>query len=1124
MALRCFGREFLRVGDHIVLKCPEVEASLSAEGILSESLHLEKKIDYIDDFIFCIHLRRRYSAYHDYNDYIQEQTHPSSSAMKGKNAADPMYPAYNESVRRSLLHGKEMEMRLNDFDQGSRFGEVVNFGSIIQLFHVKSGKYLTVMANKLAQFERENLRVTLDKYGSEASWIQLLPRFKMDSEGDAILSSADVYLKFAGRTKAFLRYADESPPGHTWREINCSLERSAWQIHIFHSSIDLRDCRKKRRVLPSQIVFLHDLERQCSLALADTHRNLGKASERLNVMKSHGKLPTNVSRTGAPVFEYHVDADSVPTRALWVVEKVGRIEGGLISWRSESVRFKHLNTGLYLCLKEKQLQSPLSARTDAYSFGFTDDRDDPTTCISVEDIDLKSVHLQYRKPVRIIAKSMYVDREQAEGGLHYTPRLTEQEDKAILFEICDYMGERSWKHANGRPSGDSVELSYEFLAPEVSLQAPMSKQKMDLYATISARKHLQTYNSMITRDRYMDNQKVKSIWPSASSSSLRFLSLLIDKMILFAQGKDYSSSSGINGSDGYDYGEENVSTGSQSLQPIIDWRQYLLRDQYVIQDLLSLLSKLTPISMWQKSRAQVRRTDLPHSKNIRPMMNSVISLGHYLRSEDDDDELYERCQLAVQKCLLLLHMAIRGNHRNQCSVAPDMKVLLGHLEAQPQAGLCIEELLKNDIIQQASIGQREIDIFIEMLRKSRMSEMYLRLLLACCSCNGRGMNLNQCYIAEQIFGDTENDLTIHMELMKPSDEFTPIFTAHKSVYIPAEINKQAIKNQLMGYAILKASFPRFALSWSTSSVDLSALALFGCMQVDLMDFTNTDINNTKMYALLGSKKTNKNALTLSDIKAGRELVLSYFVTQLTLAAETCADRNYIAMKTIHDKFPYEVLIMLLKLNVNDALNAAVMRLLLHLHIDREPQRVICVPRMSRVLEDIITASNDAASFTTKPDRSSLLLTVEDSDAHKFGLIQHLISEHVRGMAGSHWTEYSLFVLQVLRALVSFNFYGTPERIADVIQTLMQALDRRNVRHNVRNTNHIIGSSWKGEPTEPVPHHESMVSTMFRRFFRAKTQPENNDAKSYAPLNQSEIDTRGASKMPGTSFDIFSSNM
>ncbi|KAJ1384873.1 inositol 1,4,5-trisphosphate/ryanodine receptor-domain-containing protein, partial [Ochromonadaceae sp. CCMP2298] len=118
---------------------------------------------------------------------------------------------------------------------------IVVFGDVIQLFHVKSGKYLTVLPDLLAKDERENIRVTLDVLGCSTSWLQILPRYKIDREGDRILSRSEVYLRSAERHNEYIHRADRDPLPGSSREVNCSLESTSWRLNIFRSSTDSLD-------------------------------------------------------------------------------------------------------------------------------------------------------------------------------------------------------------------------------------------------------------------------------------------------------------------------------------------------------------------------------------------------------------------------------------------------------------------------------------------------------------------------------------------------------------------------------------------------------------------------------------------------------------------------------------------------------------------------------------------------------------------------------------------------------------------------------------------------------------------------------------------------------------------
>ena len=62
----------------------------------------------------------------------------------------------------------------------------------------------------------------------------------------------------------------------------------------------------------------------------------------------------------------------------------------------------------------------------------------------------------------------------------------------------------------------------------------------------------------------------------------------------------------------------------------------------------------------------------------------------------------------------------------------------------------------------------------------------------------------------------------------------------------------------------------------------------------------------------------------------------------------------------------------------------------------------------------------------------------------FGLLQHIIRQHLQVIVDKEWSEYSMYIGRLLKSLVRFNFYGSPERIDDLIDPILSVLDRRNV--------------------------------------------------------------------------------
>ena len=203
---------------------------------------------------------------------------------------------------------------------------------------------------------------------------------------------------------------------------------------------------------------------------------------------------------------------------------------------------------------------------------------------------------------------------------------------------------------------------------------------------------------------------VPTVWPLAEASDILFFQTLIQKSINFVRGFPVS--------------QIHVSSDEKADSEITLRRQNLLREQGSLQKLLSIVNTLIPIS---------EATDITVSEKDKRTSKT-----------EDFQDLLKMGSKVLNQCFQLMYCCIKGNSQNQLYVADFMPVLLKHLGEQEHASNCVTEMLNTNMeLQEEKIKRREILIFIEKLRRSKMNAKYLRLVQACCSCMDNGVDGNQ---------------------------------------------------------------------------------------------------------------------------------------------------------------------------------------------------------------------------------------------------------------------------------------------------------------------------------------------------------------------------------------------
>ncbi|KAG7521877.1 inositol 1,4,5-trisphosphate receptor type 2 [Solea senegalensis] len=392
--------------------------------------------------------------------------------------------------------------------------------------------------------------------------------------------------------------------------------------------------------------------------------------------------------------------------------------------------------------------------------------------------------------------------------------------------------------------------------------------------------------------------------------------------------------------------------------------------------------------------------------------------GAMLRLEDLGDQRYAHFKYMLRLCYRVLRHSQQDYRKNQEYIAKKFSIMQSQIGYEILAEDTITALLHNNRkLLEKHITAKEIETFVNLLRRNR-EPRFLDYLSDLCVSNKTAIPVTQELICKFMLNPTNADILIQTKLISNTEN-----TLETSL-MQEEVEEEEVW-----------------LYWIDS---------------------NKEPHGKSIRHLAQDAKGNHKM----DVD-----IITYYRYQLNLFAKMCLDRQYLAINQISCQLPVD---LILRCMFDDCLpfnlRASFCRLMLHMHVDRDPQEAVVPVRYARLWTEIPSkiTKHDFEYESTDSSREEM--------KRKFAPTMEFVEEYLKDVVSQHFpfgdkdkNELTLEVVNLARNLVYFGFYSFSEllrltrtllAILDIVQhplTFMNKLNKSpEAGNNVLRTIHGVG--------------------------------------------------------------------
>nr|XP_020039618.1 inositol 1,4,5-trisphosphate receptor type 1 isoform X7 [Castor canadensis] len=399
--------------------------------------------------------------------------------------------------------------------------------------------------------------------------------------------------------------------------------------------------------------------------------------------------------------------------------------------------------------------------------------------------------------------------------------------------------------------------------------------------------------------------------------------------------------------------------------------------------------------------------------------------GPMLRLEELGDQRHAPFRHICRLCYRVLRHSQQDYRKNQEYIAKQFGFMQKQIGYDVLAEDTITALLHNNRkLLEKHITAAEIDTFVSLVRKNR-EPRFLDYLSDLCVSMNKSIPVTQELICKAVLNPTNADILIETKLVLSRFEFEGVSTGENA--LEAGEDEEEVW-----------------LFWRDS---------------------NKEIRSKSVRELAQDAKEGQ--------KEDRD-VLSYYRYQLNLFARMCLDRQYLAINEISGQLDVDLILRCMSdENLPYDLRASFCRLMLHMHVDRDPQEQVTPVKYARLWSEIpseIAIDDYDSSGTSK-----------DEIKERFAQTMEFVEEYLRDVVCQRFpfsdkekNKLTFEVVNLARNLIYFGFYNFSDLLR-LTKILLAILDCVHVT-----TIFPISKMVKGEENKGNNDEEKLKSSNVMR--------------------------------------------